>query len=354
MKIKKNILYVFFVLIYLLLLKLLELAENSDSQANIRNIFDAFWYSIVTLTTVGYGDFYPVTTTGKILGLTIILASLGLLGYLIGNVTNLIREYMEKKKEGFYGTSFVCHFVVIGWDTFARQVVDQIVHARDEVAIVTNNKEDIDLIKELYVDDKVFVMFTDYNNYDAYEKVNMHKSKAVFINLQDDTENLVFIINIKKHFPDCEYVVSLNKPDLKDTYRTIGVDKVISRNEIASKIVASYIFEPDVGRFTEDLIATSVDETDHDIQQYLVTDSNPFVDSDYLNAFINLKKEYDCILLGISRMVDGRQILMKNPSAGTVIKKGDYMVLISNGISKKEIEDSFGVKEGLLMISERE
>ena len=105
--------YLVLPLCYLLIITALTFAEKDAEGSNIKSFMDAVWYSIVTLTTVGYGDFYPVTPIGKIIGLTIIIASLGLLGYLIGGISNIIRNYMEKKKDGFYGTKFENHFVIV-------------------------------------------------------------------------------------------------------------------------------------------------------------------------------------------------------------------------------------------------
>jgi voltage-gated potassium channel len=48
--------------------------ESRAADASIQNGWDAFWYSMVTITTVGYGDFYPVTVGGRIAGMFIMFA----------------------------------------------------------------------------------------------------------------------------------------------------------------------------------------------------------------------------------------------------------------------------------------
>lgn len=70
---------------YLLLLAALTMAERSADGAVIGSMEDAFWYSLVTLTTVGYGDLYPVTPAGRIIGGLFVLFSAGLLALLIGS-----------------------------------------------------------------------------------------------------------------------------------------------------------------------------------------------------------------------------------------------------------------------------
>lgn len=68
---------------YVVLLLLLLWVERMDPNASIQSFADAFWYSVVTLSTVGYGDLYPVTAAGRILGALFVLMSVGLLSFII-------------------------------------------------------------------------------------------------------------------------------------------------------------------------------------------------------------------------------------------------------------------------------
>ncbi len=337
----KKIFYIGIV-IYIFLIYVITILEKSDPNANIKSFIDAVWYTIVTLTTVGYGDYYPVTLGGKILGLFIILGSLGILGYLIGEITYRINAHMEKKKQGYYGTKFENHYVIIGWNDFARQVANQIYNAGQNIALVTNSKEDMELFSSQFDDDRTFVLFTDYKNTAAYSKVNITNSKAVFINFKEDTETLVFVLNIKKQYPNLNIIINCTNPDLKETLENTGVSHVVARHEVASRLVASYLFEPHVAEYTSDLISTSIEDNDHDIQQYMIIDSNPYKGLSYIDAFVRMKKELNVILIGL--VVNGK--LIKDPVDDQVLDIGNYLIVISNGYERKKIEKSFGVKEG--------
>lgn len=69
---------------YIGLLALLLAVESAAPEASITTFGRAVWYSLVTLTTVGYGDYFPVTAAGQVIGLVFLLASTGLLALLIG------------------------------------------------------------------------------------------------------------------------------------------------------------------------------------------------------------------------------------------------------------------------------
>ena len=72
------------------MLLLLLAAERSDPNASIRTLGDAFWYSLVTVSTVGYGDFYPVTAVGRVLGGCFVILSVGVLTFLISSMLALL------------------------------------------------------------------------------------------------------------------------------------------------------------------------------------------------------------------------------------------------------------------------
>ena len=64
---------------YAVIVVLLTVVESGADGASIRTIWDAIWYSLITLTTVGYGDLSPVTGVGRVLGIILALCSLGVL-----------------------------------------------------------------------------------------------------------------------------------------------------------------------------------------------------------------------------------------------------------------------------------
>jgi voltage-gated potassium channel len=77
-----------------------ELVTNRNSpEANITTASDAVWYTVVTITTVGYGDKYPVTNPGRIVGVLIMIVGVGLFGVLTGFLANTFLSPAENKPE---------------------------------------------------------------------------------------------------------------------------------------------------------------------------------------------------------------------------------------------------------------
>jgi voltage-gated potassium channel len=325
---------------------LLVYAEQNHPDSKVHSFGDAVWYMIVTITSVGYGDIVPVTPLGKAIGYFFLFTSLVVLGVLISSMTSNISKMIQENKLGYNGTNFTNHVICIGWNDFSRMVVDEVLQAERKVAIITNNKDEIDLIYKQYSNNDVFVLYADYQDLDLLNKTNPNESSEVFLGFNNDTETLIYVINFKKKYPKPNIVVAINNHKLRDTFHTAGVKHVVAINELASKLVASYVFEPDVANLNIDLLSSAKNDEDFDNQQYVVTESNPFLNKNYDDAFVALKMKYNIVLLGITKHKDGHNQLIVNARADTIIEINDYLIIMVGGKVKRRVEKLFGTKEG--------
>ncbi|MEM9324413.1 MAG: ion channel [Bacteroidota bacterium] len=322
-------------------------AEGRHPDGAIDTYGEAIWYMAVTLTTVGYGDLYPISTIGKVIGYIYVFASIGLLGILLGSITTRFNKIMEERKLGFKGTDFENHLILYGWNDFCRQVLNGIQHTHIPVCIVTSRKDDVDLIYEQYGDDDIFVLFSDYQNAEAYDKINADQCRVVFLALDDDSDSLMHVINFRKHAPQAEILVATSKSSLTYTFEAAGVTRVVPKNDIVSNLVASYIFEPDVAELNLDLMQTTEDELEYDVMEFKVLDSNPYLGKNGHDIFHQIKDDHDAVLLAISQIREGKRRLTKNPSKECILEAGDFLVLMANKPVKDQLEGTFGVTEGV-------
>ena len=63
------------------------LAEHRHPGANITNLGDALWWAVVTIATVGYGDYYPVTAIGRVLAVFVMFSGIGIFVLLVGTLS---------------------------------------------------------------------------------------------------------------------------------------------------------------------------------------------------------------------------------------------------------------------------
>ncbi|MEQ1588381.1 MAG: potassium channel family protein [Cyclobacteriaceae bacterium] len=331
-------------LFYGAIIYLLHTIESNVPGSRMVSWQDGLWYVVATITTVGYGDVIPVTYWGRALGFLVMLSSLGVYGFIIGQIANFMSTLKEQRELGLNGTDFKDHVVIIGWNDFGRSVISHLVAAGKQVAVVTRERSSIDAIREFYDTDKVYTLYADYSNFEMLDKANIKNASIVFVNLSDDTEKLVYVINLKKIFSNLNYVVTLDNGNLKGTFQNAGVTYTICKNEISAKLMASYIFEPDVALFSEEILAYAHNDNEYDIKQMKVTGENAFVGSFYDKAFFDLKKNCNVILIGMVKNGTERKFI-KNPEGSVKIDAGDYLVMMMDGNGKSKIKKLYKIDE---------
>lgn len=327
---------------YLSLLFTMVVFEQDAKGSNINSFWNAVWYLLVTISTIGYGDYYPVSIPGKIIGVFFVLSSIAVMGYLISKLTIKLNQYMEEKKAGLHGVKMKNHIVIIGYDRFSNQIIRQIIPSGRKVAVVTNKRDDLELIKSTFNTKDVFVLFTDYENFEHLEKVSIRASSKVLVQFDNDTDMLVYVLHLKSQYQCLNVVVSLDNPSLKKPFLSAGVLHAVSKDEIAAKLVASYIFEPEVAELTEDIMSSATSQFDFDIMEFKVIADNPYLGKAYDSVFHDMKDRFNGILLGVYKDEE----LYKNPSTKLEISENDYLVLIANSDTKNLIEKEFKVLQG--------
>ncbi len=239
------------------------------------------------------------------------------------------------------------HVVIIRWDRFAKFVATQIINAGKRICVVTRDPANREVIAAEFADEQIDVLCFDYENLDNLRKAGIEKCSMALINLAEDTEKLIYILKLKRAFPDVQIVAPIENPNLKDTFMHAGVVHPLSKDEIVSKLFASYLFEKDVAAYVNDLLSTAVDENDYDIQQYRVIAKNPLAGKSYGEAFVKLKKEYNAVLIGMTKVNGKARNLLKNPPDETIIELNDYLIIILNGKTAQGVEEVFGIEEGI-------
>ena len=78
-------------------------------------------------------------------------------------------------------------------------------------------------------------------------------------------------------------------------------------------------------------------------------EDNKYAGNSYIDVFIDLKKTFNVVLVGLSRKVDGTWKLFTNPPEGEQILANDYLVIMGSGRAKKKIVEVFGVEEGRII-----
>lgn len=181
--------------IILILIMFIIFISEKDTNSQISSIFDAFWYTLVTITTVGYGDITPESVTGRIAAMFLLLVGVAIFGALSGKFASFLFDRQQKKDKGLLKMSKMKnHFIICGWKAGFEKILEGILDANPEIPIekfvLLNNAalSEIDRIKSLEKFKGIQYLNGDFTDEDSLHKAQIVTASRVLI-LADSTDN---------------------------------------------------------------------------------------------------------------------------------------------------------------------
>lgn len=242
---------------------------------------------------------------------------------------------------------FTNHIIVLGWDALAHHITRQLVIAGRKVVVITHQTDVRDVIRDAFSPDDVRVHLSQLNDWSTFDQVNIEESYKVFVNLDNEEDSLVAILNLKALYDGLEFDVVLENQELEETFYAAGVTYAVSTQNLASKLTASHLFEPEVAAYTSDLLSASDAADAHDMQEYELLDEHDHVGQTWGDLFWTLKEQFNCVPIGLGRSTEtGARELRKIPADDTPLRAGDHVVLITSSTKEDVLESFFGIDEG--------
>ena len=193
------------------------------------NLIDSIYYAIITMTTVGYGDYTPKTGIQKIFATTLALAGVALLAYVFNIILTNFQEKMSKYSKGAKKLKAIevmeDYYIICGFGRVGKVVFDELNNRHQNIIIIDKNKEICDSIEE---SDNVIVLNEDAIEDDLVAKLAGEKCRSVIICTGDDVNNLFIVMTVRETNPDAWIVSRASKLDNIKRLRKAGADKIVS------------------------------------------------------------------------------------------------------------------------------
>ena len=120
--------------------------ETQSEEPLITNIGEGLWYSIVTMASVGYGDYTPKTVAGRIYGGFLIFAGVTLFSFMSATIASILVAQRIREGRGLQAIKFKNHILMCGWNAYAERIIQGIAQAagntRTQVVLINQMAED--------------------------------------------------------------------------------------------------------------------------------------------------------------------------------------------------------------------
>jgi voltage-gated potassium channel len=228
------------------------------------NYFDSFWWVMTTVTTVGYGDFYPVSVAGRVYAVFLYLIGIGLIGIVIGKLVEGFAQFRIKQEEGKMSYNGKNHIIVIGWSKKAE-------HALEEIRLADSSKEIvlIAMLEKVPVKhDNVHFVHGDAADEAVLEMANIKEAKSVIIFADDsiednqltDGKSLLIATGIERLAGDLHITVELKVERHMDLFKHVSVDEFIISDEMISRMAAQAVLSNGATTIYSQLMSRKVGE----------------------------------------------------------------------------------------------
>ncbi len=317
-----------FLLVVILLIGSVGILICEKGHNNQFNTFlDGFWWSIVTLTTVGYGDKFPITLEGRILAVVLMLFGLSFFALITGFISSfLLQRYKREEYTGMDLIEVKDHIVVCGWNSNAPIVIKELVSLYEvesrHVVIIAEEKPDFLLTK------KVHFIKGDFTKKEILNLAQIEFASSVIV-LADktiertdqdiDARTILTSLSIVNINPDIYSCAEILSPDNVEHIINSKIDEFILSASFTANLLAHSVKNHGIVNVYGELLKSSEGN-----QIYKKTVLESYMNMSFKECAIDILHKSSGILIGIERA--GKYLI--NPKDEKILKH-DMLLLIS-------------------------
>jgi len=285
---------------------------------------DAVYMTVITITTVGFGEVVPLTTEAKIFTIFLILSSVIIVGFAITVITEYIinqnsysklktRQVQKKIRE------MNNHIIVCGYGRNGKQAVEKLRAYNKPFVIIEKDEE----VVTRYSSDTILFVKGNCNEDEMLLKAGIERAATLIATLPDDADNLFVVLSARQLNKGLKIISRATVDTTQKKLKLAGADNVIMPDKIGGDHMASLVVVPDLIEFLDNLAVVG-EEDSINVEEICFDDICPDGTSITIKD-INLRHKTGCTIIGY-KSSDGKYLV--NPDANKELELGSKLIVL--------------------------
>ena len=284
---------------------------------------DALYMTVITVTTVGFGELKPFSPEEKVFTIFLILTSITVFGYAVSAfseylVSGRLFEHFKHRKVEKQIANLKGHTIVCGYGRNGKQAILKLKNYNTNFVVVEKDKERTELLEA----EGILNIKGDATLDETLLRAGIDKASNLITALPSDANNLFVVLTVSQLNKDCKVISRASNESSYSKLKIAGASNVIMPDKLGGDHMASLVVTPDVIEFVDRL--TVEGETTANLEEIAVDD----LPIKYINKTIldlDLRKETGCTVIGYIKP-DKEYII--NPEADCILIKGSHLIVL--------------------------
>ncbi len=294
--------------------------------------FNAFYMTLITVSTVGYQELKPLSHAGRVFNSFVIFFGVSTMFFAVGAMTQTLIELgledsFRKRRTKRMIDRMENHFIVCGFGRVGRSAANELRRTGVAFVVVDRSEERVNGATEA----GMTAMLADATRDDMLRAAGVHRARGLIAALAKDADNLFVILSAKTLNPGLTVVTRAAEEDAEAKLRRAGADTVFAPYSTTGHRLAQALLRPHVSQFLD--FATKNIGLDVAIEQVQVAPETWFVSKTL--GELQTRRELGVILLAVRRP-NGEMIF--NPPADLQISAGDFLIVMGEQRSLQQFE----------------
>ena len=294
--------------------------------------FDAFYMTLITITTVGYQEIRPLSHAGRVFNSVLIFFGVSAMFFAVGTMTQTIIElqlqdrYGERRKKRAI-MRMKDHYIVCGFGRVGRNAANELQRTGASFLVIDRNEQRVERATQAGMP----AMRADATRDESLREAGVERARGFIAALATDADNVFVILSAKTLNPGLTVVTRASEEDAEEKLRRAGADTVFSPYSIAGHRLAQALVRPHVVQLLD--FAGKAVGLDVTMEQMRVA---PDSESASRQLGDLVPRDSRLIVLAIGKS-DGKMIF--NPPVQTEVFAGDVLIVMGEQPSLRQMEN---------------